>query len=142
MRPGVSGLQHLARVHQPLRVQRTLDPPHQRQFDGTLVARQFVARELADAVLGADGAAMRMHAVMHHAIDLALQGQQFAFGLAGRVGHVVMQVAVAQMAEDHMAHAGKTRLQQGVVRLRPTECSRAGATAPCFARRWRQSRHR
>ncbi|MNV69894.1 hypothetical protein D3C71_1628260 [compost metagenome] len=51
---------------------------------------------------------------MNHAIDLALQRQQFGFGLAGRVGHVVMQVAIAQVAEDDVAHARKARLQQGI----------------------------
>ncbi|MCY1310403.1 hypothetical protein D9M70_605860 [compost metagenome] len=65
-------------------------------------------------MLGADGAVVGVHAVVHHAIDVALQGEQLGLGLPRRIGHVVVQVAVAQVAEDHVAHAWEAGLQQGV----------------------------
>src|SRR3712207_4360537 len=63
-----SGLrQHLARVHQPRRVEQLLDAPHQRQLAGVLVVGDHRALGLPEAVLGADAAVEAGDRVVHDA---------------------------------------------------------------------------
>src|SRR6056297_4351280 len=50
-------LQHLPRIHPPLRIQRRLDGAHGLQRLRVFVGRQFALLQLADAVLGAEAAA-------------------------------------------------------------------------------------
>ena len=56
---------------------------------------------------------MGVHAVMHHFMDFILNGEHVGRAAANRVGHVVVQVAIAQMAKGDGAHAGKACLQRG-----------------------------
>lgn len=50
----VRRLQHLARVHDAVRVECRLDRVHHVHLDAVLVARQRITLELADPVFGAD----------------------------------------------------------------------------------------
>ena len=58
---------------------------------------------------------MRLHAVIDDVVDARFLRAQKFFRIAafGRL-HVVVQVAVAQVAEVDQAHAGDFGLQQGV----------------------------
>ena len=66
-------------------------------------------------MLGRDRAAQRLHRVMHQCVDrVFLLVQEAARILAlGRL-HVVVQVAVAQVAEGDRAHAGPARAQRRI----------------------------
>ena len=56
---------------------RLLDRAHQLDRDRVLVAQQLAALELADAVLGAEAAAVARDQVVHGAIDLRREAQEF-----------------------------------------------------------------
>ena len=103
--------QYLPRIHDVLRVQRLFDSPHQLQFQRRLVAGQIVLLQRADAVFGRNRTAKAVDLVMHDAVDRILVGQEIAVRHAGRRRHVVVQVAVAQVAEAHELAAGEGRCQ-------------------------------
>src|SRR5690242_11217934 len=69
--------------------------------------RELFALELPDAVLGADAPAGRDDAIVHETIDLPRAGEGRLRLDAGRRGDVVVQVAVAEMAEHDELRAGK-----------------------------------
>ena len=73
--------------------------------------RQLAALELADAVLGADAAAERIDDVVHNAVDLGLSRHEFGVLAGFRFGLVVVQVAVADVAEGDDTDARVGRLQ-------------------------------
>src|SRR5690606_1705113 len=110
----VSAIDDLARVHQNMRIQRTLDLAHERQLPSGHVERQLVFVQPPNAMFGASGAAKRVHAIMHHLIDLRLQLQQCGLVRTFRSSHVVMQIAIAQIADNNVAHTRECSLQLGV----------------------------
>src|SRR5690606_32060590 len=57
--------QDLAGIHNAVWIQCPLDAVHQRKLDRVLVARQQIALELPDTMLGTDGAAELVHAVVY-----------------------------------------------------------------------------
>src|SRR3954463_13525289 len=74
-----------AGVHDPLRVEGLLDPPHESDLDGALVAADLLALGLADAVLGADRAAQGGDDVVDGAVDLGAAVAEGAAVGAGRL---------------------------------------------------------
>src|SRR3954468_15699995 len=84
-----------AGVHDPLRVEGLLDPPHESDLDGALVAADLLALGLADAVLGADRAAQGGDDVVDGAVDLGAAVAEGAAVGAGRLAEVEVQVAVS-----------------------------------------------
>ena len=88
-----------AGVEDPFGVKRLFDCTHGGEFGGVGVAFEVFDLEAADAVFGAEGAAQGVDDIVHRGLDLALAGGVGGLGLAlGRVD-VVVQVAVAQVAE-------------------------------------------
>ena len=72
---------------------------------GDLCWASFVALEAADAVFGRDGALVALHLGINQLVHGLFLLLQKGFGVAALGGlHVVVQVAVAQMAVGH--HAG------------------------------------
>ena len=81
---------------------------------------QDVALHDADAVLGRDRAAELLHHREHHGVDLVPARQEFGFVRAFGLRHVVVDVAVADMAErqrtaarDEFHHRGIGLLDEG-----------------------------
>src|SRR5690349_20961109 len=83
----------LSRVHDIGGVEGALDAAHQ----------------LADAVLGRDRAAMRKHPSMHDMVHLVPAGDEGVLVGAERLGNIVMNIAVAHMAEGADAGARHRR---------------------------------
>ena len=86
---------------------------HQAQFDRRLVARRLVAPQHAQAVLGRDRAAVRRAPRRAPGGSSAFERDESrrvlrSSPLGGR-RHVVVQVAIAQVAEHHHAHARERR---------------------------------
>ena len=110
-----SGLQNLARIHQPLRVENLLDAAHQFQLKRFFVITDSFALELSHAVFGADAAAQFAHHFInqpvHHTFLL-----RDKYPIQFRIRHrgIVVDVAVAHMPERHDADAGKRVLQCGI----------------------------
>ncbi len=93
---------------------------------GDSVLLQLGRFQLAHAVLGRERAAKLRHRVVHQGIDawLLLAQEGFAIGPFRRL-HVVVQVAVAQMAKFDQAHAGNLALRAAHRRVpRRRECAR------------------
>ncbi len=82
-----------------MRVEGGLDRAHGGQFHGIAVAFQVGDLEAADAVFGADRSVKFMHQVVDAAFDRVAFLLMVSAGSAGHREYVVMQVAVAQMAE-------------------------------------------
>jgi hypothetical protein len=104
-----------AKAHQVVGIQRLLDGAHHAQCYGRFVLLQLVTLEAAYAVLGRDGAPELIDHVVHHGIDaffLFLQ-ERFRIATFGCL-HVVVQVAVAQVAVIHQPYAWERFLQQFV----------------------------
>src|SRR5690606_41595649 len=104
-RPGrAPDLQQLARVEDARGVEQALDITHQAQFKGVLAMQEMVALELTDSVFCADAAPVAIDLVQHDiGYGRTVFGRPFP-GSAGRARQVVMQVAVAEMAEDGRPH--------------------------------------
>ena len=97
-----------------MRVERSLDAAHQRQLHLALVAAVLRALELPQPVLGADRAAARSHRRVHHLVDGALVREGRRQWRTRLRLHVVVQVAVAQVAEYHRLDPRELRRQRGV----------------------------
>src|SRR5690606_15914015 len=95
-----SSRQQLAGIHDAGGIQRPLDRTHEFELHRAFIPREFAALELADAVLGTAGASMLADTVVDQLVDGGLQRQEFGLAVADGAADVVMQVAVAQMAED------------------------------------------
>src|SRR6185437_1791616 len=107
--------EHLAGIHDALRVESRLEPPHQRELERGLVARELLALQLADSVLGRDGAAEACDEVVHDAIgDGGVVHEWRGVRTCGR-GEIVVQVAIAEVPEYHESHA-RQRLRQRFLR--------------------------
>lgn len=91
--------QHGARVHDPEGVERRLEGAHRPQLRGIAVAFEILHLQPPDPVLGADRASGGRHQIVHGARDLAPQVVVRLAPPPRRREDVVMQVAVAQMAE-------------------------------------------
>ena len=78
-----------------------LDAAHQLDRDRVLDLGQFVALELADAVLGGDRAAHSQHDLVHDRVHLVPAGDEGGRVGADRLADIVVDVAVAEMAERH-----------------------------------------
>src|SRR6185503_6942120 len=100
-------LEHLPRIHEAVRVERALDGAHHVQLEGTLVALDLVHLEDAQAVLGADGTAQRVDDLVHDVVHVGGLREE-ALRVAARLRRaVVVDVAVAQVAEGDDAHVGE-----------------------------------
>src|SRR5256885_6064687 len=60
----MGSLEQLAGVHQSARIQSLLERSHELELEGVLVAADFVALELPQAMLGRDRAAEARHRVV------------------------------------------------------------------------------
>ena len=89
----------------PLGSRVCFDLAHQRQLERRLARRELGPLEPADAVLGADRAAERRDQVEHLALHLVLQRDERLGRHRRGLQQVVVDVAIAQMAERHDAHA-------------------------------------
>jgi len=58
-------LEQLARIHDAGRIQQLFDALHHAQLEWVLEAQEIIALELADAMLGADAAAVARHLIQH-----------------------------------------------------------------------------
>src|SRR3989304_9608377 len=94
---------HLARIHQIMWSERVLQRPHQFQFDSALVALEFAALRLADAVLGAHAAAKPVHDIVDHAVDVRGGARLGVGAFASRHERIEVQVAVAHVTETNNA---------------------------------------
>ena len=74
---------------------------------GGAVAMQFVALQLADAVLGGDRSAELAHQPVHRLVHGPVERQEGVRVAAVRLRNVVVQIAVA-----HVAEAGDARLRR------------------------------
>src|SRR5262249_14232825 len=88
-----AALKHPPGVHQAGRIERILQLAHQLHLQRALVRADLLALELAQAVLGRDGAAEAVDGVVDDAVDRGALAEQ-RFGT-----DVVVQVAVADVAE-------------------------------------------
>src|SRR6056297_612824 len=103
-------LQHLPRVHQPLRIQRRLDGAHGLQRLRVLISRQLALLELAYAVLGAEAASQLRGQVVDALGQVRAVLTLERLGVfAGRRQQVVVEVAVADVAVDGVAALGNLR---------------------------------
>src|SRR5712691_3107684 len=98
-------LEHLAGIHDAVWVEGALEFAHQLQFERRLVALDFLALQLPQAVLRADRAPETRHAVVHQAIDRRRILDKNIGGNPFGSGYVVVKVSVAEMSESHHARA-------------------------------------
>src|SRR5882672_1192946 len=89
-----SALKQLSGVHQSARIQGLLERSHELELEGVLVAADFLALELPQAMLGRYRAPEARHRVVDDPVHC------FTLGDQRLRADVVMQVAVAHMAED------------------------------------------
>src|SRR5712692_739323 len=104
--PDAAALEHLAGVHQSLRVESALQRAHQLELERRLAAADRFALELPQPMLGGNRAAQLGDRVVHDAAyRLALREERVR-------ADVVVQVAVADMAEHVLLHAGERALER------------------------------
>src|SRR2546427_1983871 len=73
----MGSLEQLAGVHQAFRIERALERSHELELEGVLVAADFVALELPQAMLGRDRAAEARHRVVDDPVHrFALRNQR------------------------------------------------------------------
>jgi alpha-ketoglutarate-dependent taurine dioxygenase len=96
-------VQHLAGIEDALGVEHRLEAAHQLERDRVLHRRQEIALEHADAVLGRDRAAVFLHHGEDHGVHLVPALEKFGLVGADRLADVVVDIAVAEMAERHGA---------------------------------------
>src|SRR3982075_4114835 len=91
----------LARVHDVLRIERTLDRAHGVELDAAAVVGEFVDLELSDAVLGRDRAAIGHDDIVDGPADgLAVRHEALLVPARRRLT-VEVNIAVADMAERY-----------------------------------------
>src|SRR5258708_1400519 len=73
--------QDLGRIHQVLGVERCLERAHEPHLNRGFVVHRFGYLQLSQSVLGADAAAMRMHAFINERVDRRLEFSEKAFGI-------------------------------------------------------------
>src|SRR5687768_2998247 len=112
--------QDLARVHDALGVDDALERAHEIERGRVLVSFELAHLGLADAVLGADAAAMLRDEVVHGAADLGRARRERAAVAAGRLAQVVVQVAVGEMAVGYQARTRREALEQRAASLDET----------------------
>ena len=107
---------HAARVQEALRIQRALDRAHHLQRHRRLVLRQLVAPSARRRrARRRSSRRMRRTASYTSVLTRSSCSRRKAWRrLARRRLHVVVQVAVAQVAEVHQPHAGNRRCQQRI----------------------------
>ena len=105
-------LQHLARIHQSLRVERVLDPVHEFHFQRGLALLDLVALQLPEAVLCRDRAVQARDDPVNNGADVFASCHQRTRGSFIRHADVVVQVAVADVAEDVADATGEGLVQR------------------------------
>src|SRR3954467_4677936 len=93
--------QHFSGVHDAERIEHRLDAAHQLDRDLVLYFGKFVALEHADAVFGGDRAPHPQHDREHDFVDLVPARHEIGGVAADRLADVVVDIAVAEMAERH-----------------------------------------
>src|SRR4051812_2076979 len=116
-RIGAAPSQHLPRIEDALRIERALQRLHQLVGDRVLDLRQVVALDDADAVLGGNRAAVFQHDPVDGVVHLVPTLEVLGFVGADRLGDVVVNVAVADVAEWHWPAAGNELARRGVAFL-------------------------
>src|SRR5580704_10997765 len=92
---------HLARIHDVLRIERTLDRAHGVELDAASVVRELVDLELADTMLGRDRAAIGHDNIVDGPADgLAVRHEALLVPARRRLA-VEVNIAVADMAKRH-----------------------------------------
>ena len=101
-------------IHDAVRIEHRLDAAHQLDRDLVLDVGQLVALEHADAVLGRDRAAHPQHDREHDRVDLVPARQEVRGVAADRLADIVMDIAVAEMAERHRPRARDQLHHRGI----------------------------
>src|ERR1700676_2583191 len=99
--------QHFPRVQDSLWVECLLHSAHQLQLDRRLVALHLGAFHLPDTVLGAETAAQLGDQIIDDSVGARGLFDECRARYADWRGQVVVQISVAQMAEDDIAYAGQ-----------------------------------
>src|SRR6266480_6227870 len=107
-------LQHFPRVHDAERVEHRLDGTHQLDRDLVFHLRQFIALEHADAVLGGNRSGHPQHDVEYHRIDLVPARKKIRRVAANGLADIIMDIAVAEMAERHRPRARYQLYYRGI----------------------------
>ena len=90
------------------------DGLHGADLDGGLIAPGFIGLEAAEAVFGADRAVVAGDDVVDDLRALGPEGEEGGVVAAGRAEHVVVEIAVADVAEGADADAGVEAVQGGL----------------------------
>src|SRR5210317_2225956 len=97
---------YLARIEDIRGVQRFLELAHQFELGFRAIFRQPGAFGLPDAMFGAETAAQLMHEIVDAATDALTLRRPLLGGQISGQDHVVVQVAVPNMAECHQLQVG------------------------------------
>src|SRR5271166_1677347 len=106
---GAKALKYLAGIEDALGIEHALEAAHEVERDRILHRRQQIALEHADAVFGGDRAAELLHDREYRSVDLVPALEIVRLVGADRLGDVVMDIAVAEMAERHRPRPGNNR---------------------------------
>src|SRR5690606_21526250 len=106
-------LEHLAGIHDAVRVERLLDGAHDLERYRMLIARELCPLELSDAVLRAEAATVSCDEVIHRAVDLPCASHELRGIAAYRNAQIEVQIAVAEMAVRQDARIGHEAVEHG-----------------------------
>ena len=95
-------------------IKQTLDSPHEIEFKRGLVERENVSLELSDSMLGGNGAFKAMDEIMNKPVHFPCSGDECIVLSSDRARKVVMQIAIADMAEDRRRHRRPIELGAGL----------------------------
>src|SRR5580704_7617510 len=104
-RTPASSLKNLARIEDVFWIEHTLEAAHEFERDRIFHRRQQIALHHADAVLGRDRAAVFLHYRKDDRVHLVPALEVLGFVGAFRLSDVVMDIAVAEMAERQRPRA-------------------------------------
>ena len=108
--------QNLSGVHDACRVESVLDAVHQLHFDAGADGGEFVTLQLAYAVLCGNGTAEGQYDAVDDCVHVTPAGDKVRFVGSDRLGYIVMNIAIAQMAKGADTCTGQG-LQNGGVGL-------------------------
>ena len=98
----LKGSDNLTGIHDAGRVEGSLHPAHQVDRHRRRGGDQFVALQLADAVLGRDRTVKAAHDIVHGLVHGVVEAEKRLVVAVDRPGDVIVEIAVAHVAEaDH-----------------------------------------
>src|SRR5882757_4914104 len=106
--------QHFPGVHDAERIEHRLDPAHQLDRDLVLYFGKLVALEHADAVFGGDRSAHPQHDGEYDFVDLVPARHEIRGVGAERLADVIVDIAVAEMAERHRPRSRDQLYHRGI----------------------------